>query len=177
VSRFSVRAFASGALSMFAHSPTIAIRGFTGELELVPGSLDTASLTFAVDARTLTLQDDVKDSDRREIERQMRENVLEVERFPQILFESRQVSATRLDETRYAARVSGRLTLHGVTNDHMIVAQVTFLGTMLRANGEFPILQSQYGIKPVSAVGGTITVKDELKCVFDIVARRGQPSA
>jgi hypothetical protein len=42
----------------------------------------------------------------------------------------------------------------------------------LRANGEFPLLQSNFNIKPVTAVGGTIKLKDELKCSFDIVAHK-----
>ena len=43
---------------------------------------------------------------------------------------------------------------------------------MLRAFGEFAIRQSDYNIKPVSAIGGGLKVKDEVKFSFDIVARR-----
>ena len=43
---------------------------------------------------------------------------------------------------------------------------------MLRAFGEFSLRQSDYGIKPVSAVGGGLKVKDEVKFTFDIVARK-----
>ena len=32
--------------------------------------------------------------------------------------------------------------------------------------------QSDYEIKPVSAAGGTVKLKDELKLSFDIVARK-----
>jgi hypothetical protein len=42
----------------------------------------------------------------------------------------------------------------------------------LRASGEFTVLQTDYDIRPVSAAGGTIKLKDELKCTFDIVARK-----
>jgi hypothetical protein len=41
----------------------------------------------------------------------------------------------------------------------------------LRAKGEFPIRQTDYKIKPVSVAGGTLKVKNEVKCTFDIVAR------
>jgi hypothetical protein len=40
----------------------------------------------------------------------------------------------------------------------------------LHAKGSFPLRQSEYSIKPVSAGGGTIKVKDELRFTFDIVA-------
>ena len=43
---------------------------------------------------------------------------------------------------------------------------------MLRANGEFSVRQTDYGIKPVSVAGGALKLKDELKCSFDIVARK-----
>jgi len=43
---------------------------------------------------------------------------------------------------------------------------------MLRANGEFPLSQRAYRIKPVSVAGGALKLKDELKCTFDIVARK-----
>ena len=36
ISRFTVRAFASGMLSAFGHSPTIAIRDFAGEAQFNP---------------------------------------------------------------------------------------------------------------------------------------------
>ena len=46
------------------------------------------------------------------------------------------------------------------------------MGTMLRISGEFPIRQSDYGIKPVSFAGGALKLKDELKFSFELVARR-----
>jgi len=43
---------------------------------------------------------------------------------------------------------------------------------MLHAFGEFTIRQSDYNIKPISAIGGGLKVKDELKFSFDIVGRK-----
>jgi hypothetical protein len=45
-------------------------------------------------------------------------------------------------------------------------------GSSLRASGEFSVRQSQFGIVPVSAAAGTIKIKDEVKCTFDILARK-----
>jgi hypothetical protein len=52
-----------------------------------------------------------------------------------------------------------------------VTAQVTVTGDMLRAYGEFSILQSDYGIPLVNVAGGALKLKDELKFAFDIVAR------
>ena len=40
------------------------------------------------------------------------------------------------------------------------------------SRGDFSIKQSDYDIRPVSAAGGTIKLKDELKLSFDIAARK-----
>lgn len=171
-SRFTVQAFATGPLSMFAHSPTFAVHRYTGEVMLVPDTLESASVKVVVDASSLAVLDELRESDRREIEHRAKEEVLEVAKFPQITFESTKVSGQPVGETRYSVSVTGRLTLHGVTNEITIPAQVSIAEPMLRASGTFPIVQTRFGIRLVTAMGGAIRVKDELKCSFDIVARR-----
>jgi hypothetical protein len=66
----------------------------------------------------------------------------------------------------------GELSLHGVTNKQPVAAQVALIGNTLRAHGDFSVLQSSYGIKPISIGGGSLKLKDELKCSFDILARK-----
>jgi polyisoprenoid-binding protein YceI len=82
------------------------------------------------------------------------------------------VSASVLGDNRYQANLNGNLTLHGETRPITIPTQVTLLGDMLRAGGEFPLLQTNFGIAPVSVAGGTLKLKDEVKFSFDIVARK-----
>ena len=43
MSRFTVRAFASGVFSAFGHNPTIAIRDFSGEADFDPATLENAA--------------------------------------------------------------------------------------------------------------------------------------
>jgi polyisoprenoid-binding protein YceI len=68
--------------------------------------------------------------------------------------------------------LNGELTLHGVTRPMPVSARVVIQSDSLRASGEFTVRQSEYDIAQVSAAGGAIRVKDELKCTFEIVARR-----
>ena len=171
-SRFIVKAFATGMLSAFGHSPTIAIRDFTGEVRFSPDHLEAASLRLQIKADSLVVTDEVSDKDRREMERQMREEVLETARYPEIVFESTKVSAEKVMGSQYRTRITGNLSMHGVTRECVIDAQVIAGEDTLRTNGEFPLRQSDFNIKPVSAVGGTIKLKDELKFSFDIVAYR-----
>ncbi len=171
-SRFTVQAFAEGLLSSFGHDPVIAIRDFEGEVEFVPGTLEGARVRLTIKADSLAVADDVKEKDRLEIERMMRDDVLEVSNYPEIVFESTSVAASRIKEGRYRARVIGDLTLHGIKQPNLwIQAEVTFCDDdTLRAQGEFSLRQTDYKIKPVSVAGGTLKVKNELKFKFDITA-------
>jgi len=45
-------------------------------------------------------------------------------------------------------------------------------GDMLRASGKFSLMQSDYGIKPISVAGGALKVKDELQFSFEMVLRK-----
>jgi hypothetical protein len=49
---------------------------------------------------------------------------------------------------------------------------VSLPGDTLRATGEFSVLLSDYEIRPVSAVGGAVKLKDEIKLSFTISARK-----
>ena len=172
MSRFTVQAFASGMLSAFGHSPTMIVRDFTGKLEFAPGSLDAAALHIRIKAGSLNVTDNISEKDRREIEGALNKDVLETAQYPEMVFESSKVSANKVSDGQYLVNLVGDLSLHGVTNSQPISAQVAIMGGILRAYGEFKLLQTAYGIKPVSIGGGSLKVKDELKCSFNIVARK-----
>jgi polyisoprenoid-binding protein YceI len=125
---------------------------------------------MTIKAASLEITDKVSTSDRQKIEGTMRDEVLEIAKYPDISFKSTSVSASKTGEGQYQARISGDLTLHGVTRPVAMTAQLEFGDKTLRAKGGFAIKQSNLSIKPVSVAGGTIKVKDELKFTFDIVA-------
>lgn len=169
-SRFTLRAFAGGFLSAFAHDHNISIRDFNGEADFTYGTVEPASLHITIKADSLAVTDKISDSDRQKIQGTMRDEVLEVSKFPEIVFKSSGISATKTGEGQYQARIAGELTLHGVTRPLTINSQLEFGDKTLRARGAFAIKQSTFDIKPVSVAGGTIKVKDELKFTFDITA-------
>ena len=172
-SRFTVRAFVGGLLSGVAgHDHTIAIRDFSGTAAFTYGSVTPASLQFTVKADSLAVTDKVSESDRNKIQATMRNDVLDVNSYPEITFKSTSVTATRVEEGKYQTRIAGDLTLHGTTRALAFNALVTFYETRLEAEGQFALRQTEYGIRPVSVAGGTIKVKDELKFSFNIVANR-----
>jgi polyisoprenoid-binding protein YceI len=172
ISRFTVRAFAGGMFSAFGHNPTLAIREFEGEARFSPDALDEAGLVIRIKASSLAMTDNMSDKDRRELELTLNQDVLETSRYPEISFESTKVSVSKAGDGQFFVNVVGALTLHGVSNTQAVSAQISLTGDMLRAHGEFSVLQSAYGIQPVSVAGGALKVKDELKCSFDIVGRK-----
>jgi polyisoprenoid-binding protein YceI len=171
-SRFTVRAFAGGMLSAMGHSPTFAIRNFTGEAEFDPAAPGQAKLKMEIRADSLEVTDEISGEDRREIESAMNQKVLESSKYELILFESTSVSAEQVGEGRFKVSLNGNVSLHGVTRSVPFTAQVTLSGDILRASGEFSILQTAFGITLVSVAGGALKIKDEIKFAFDMVARK-----
>jgi len=102
----------------------------------------------------------------------MKQQVLQTAQYPNITFEGTATSASRLSEGRFQVSLDGTLSLRGATGHAPVTTQVILLGDMLRASGEFSILQTDYGIPLVSVAGGALKLKDELKFTFDIVARK-----
>jgi len=90
-SQFTVHAFASGLAAVVAHNPKFAIRDFSGEAQFVPDTLRDASIQVRIKAASLELMDEVSEYDRGEIDRVMFNEVLEVSRFPEIVYTSTQI--------------------------------------------------------------------------------------
>jgi len=172
LSRFTIKAFASGMLSGLGHNPTIAVRSYTGSAKASPDNLEGASLQVRIQPDSFTVTDDVSSKDRQDIESRMKQAVLETSRFSEIAFDSTNISASQLGAGRFNAAITGDLSLHGVRKSFTFNAQVIVTGPTLRGFGEFALRQTDYDIELVSVAGGTLKVKDELKVSFDILARK-----
>ncbi|MFI5175376.1 MAG: YceI family protein [Terriglobia bacterium] len=172
-SRFEVRVFSGGLLRAFGHDHTIKVKDFSGTVEIETSTLDRSSLQLRIKANSLSLSgSEVSEKDRKEIEGTMRNQVLEVDRFPEIVFKSTRVTTRKISEGEYEAKMEGDLQLHGVTRHETIPARLKINENELSAQGEFSLKQSDYAIKPVSAGGGTVKVKNEVKFSFDIIGVR-----
>jgi polyisoprenoid-binding protein YceI len=171
-SRFTVQAFAAGLLSGLAHSPTFAIRQFTGELRFGLETVAQTAIHLTVKADSLTVQGDVSPNDREEIEGRMRREVLETAASPEVVFASTEIAADKVSDNWYRLRVQGSIRLRGVQKPQPVEAQLQLLEDGVRLSGQCTLLLSAFGIKPVTALGGLIKLKDELKFDFDLVGRK-----
>jgi|SoiMethySBSTD1v2_1073268.scaffolds.fasta_scaffold687876_2 hypothetical protein len=95
--------------------------------------------------------------------RNMLEKTLEADRYPYASIGVRRAGAA-------AADVS--VALHGTTRTMHVPLAVTESPEAIAVNGELALRQTDFGITPLSVVGGAIQVQDEVKLRFDIRARR-----
>jgi polyisoprenoid-binding protein YceI len=125
---------------------------------------DAHMVDILVDARGLRVLDpDASQEHRDQIQaRMLGSDVLDANRFPDIHFASGKAEATEAGWT-----VHGQLQLHGQVRP--VTATVQHQGNHYR--GSIHLKQTDFGITPVAAAGGTVKVKDDVVVEFDIVTR------
>jgi polyisoprenoid-binding protein YceI len=101
--------------------------------------------------------------------------VLDVSRFPAIAFRSTRVSGRRVSPGVYELEVTGDLALHGSTRALSVPVRVEVTDSALTATGRAEVRQKDFGIRPVSAGGGLVKVKNALEVEFRFVARPASP--
>jgi polyisoprenoid-binding protein YceI len=172
MSRVTVRPFATGTLSA-TQNPTVLVRELAGEACLIPGTLDGASFQIRIKTASLTVVDDREAGECNEIERSAYRDVLEADKYPEIVFSTSKISASKAGEGgQYWINLVADLSLHGVTGSEPVAAQVVVAGDTLFARGELTVDHAAYKINAVALAGGALKLKQEVKCLFDIVARK-----
>ncbi|HEY0704306.1 MAG TPA: YceI family protein [Candidatus Acidoferrales bacterium] len=171
-SRLTAHAFASGLVKAVLHNPKFAVRNFAGEVDFSGASLTRAKVKLAIQTTSLALLDEVSVRDYEEIRRVTQEEVLEGELFPEILFESSEIKATKISKNLYNASITGNLSLHGRTQVQVIECQVVASKESVRAIGHFNVRQTDFGIKITSIAGNTLKMEDEVKIGFFILAQK-----
>lgn len=173
-SKFMAHANAGGLLWFKGHNHHLAASEFTGEVQLTPDTITPASLRLVVKAASLhETGADFTEPQKQIINKELREIVLHPDKYPDIVFQSTNVTMKTPAAGRYEVKIDGDLTLHGVTKRITIPAVVTLNGDNLRAVGGFSIDRDDYGVKATSAFHGLVRVKHDIKFEFDIVGRRG----
>lgn len=156
-SKITVYAYKSGLFSFATHDHVI-------DVPIARGTLDEQARTieFTVRANTLQVLDpNESDKNRAEIRSTMLgPKLLEADKFAEMSFRSTSVKQTDAN----TAAVEGVLTVHGVGRP---------VALTVRRDGAFYVgttkmKQTDYGMTPVTAAGGTVKVKDEIKVEFRV---------
>src|SRR5437762_5401135 len=168
-SKFIAHALAGGLLWFKGHDHLVAVREFTGEAELTSESVNPASLQITAKTESMVETSDVFTEQQKQIiNKELREIVLEPAKYPDIIFRSTNVSGKATGSNQYDLKITGDLTLHGVTRQITIPTHVTVTGNELRAIGEFSVDRSDFKVKATSAVHGLVRVRNKVKFTFEI---------
>ncbi|MEV5747966.1 YceI family protein [Actinoallomurus sp. NPDC052308] len=163
-----LRTSRSGVGRKVGHDLTIEVTRWSGEAAVDP--TDPASLSVNVDAEVDSLRvregtggvKPLTDSDRAEIEKNAREKILHAGAHPLITFRSSGAQGTPESFT-----LTGELTIMGRTRP------LTVRGGVAddRVRGRATVVQTQWGIKPYSALLGALKLADEVEVEFDLALR------
>ncbi len=161
----------AGVLGFAGHPHEVTTHGVTGKVSVDRADIARSTVSLDIDAASLrvTGKGDPP-SDVPEVQRVMLgDRVLDVARFPAVAFRSRRVSRTAGTATAPTRlKIDGDLTLHGVTHPVTVTPDVSIAPDGLTARGRFTIRQTDFGIQPVTAAGGTVRVRDAVDIVFEL---------
>jgi polyisoprenoid-binding protein YceI len=162
----------SGAFSFAGHTHEVEAPLTSGVVRLDGDALarSTVRLEFNAAAMRVSGKGEPPGDVPKVTEAMLGPQVLDVKKYPSIVFESTSVTARgalpALDLT-----VAGKLTIRDMTKPVTAPVAVKVDGSTLTATGKFTIKQTDFGIKPISAGGGAVKVKDELTITFTISAK------
>ena len=164
----------AGVFAFAGHDHEVVAPAVQGQITLDRLNVSRSTLSATFDATALKVTGKGEPSeDVPEVQRVMlSDRVLDVQRHPTITFRSRQVSVVKQSADQMTLRITGDLTLHGVTQRLDVPVTVQLTGAGLRATGTTTVQQSQFGMRPVTAGAGTVRVKDEVEVVFSVTATR-----
>lgn len=161
-----------GSLASFGHDHVVASRSVEGFVAPAAGDADLSVplWTLTVDEPALRdaagLDTQPSPSDIEGTRANMLDKVLHAD--------EQSVASVRLRGVRDAAghiAIEPSVTLNGTTRVVKAEVHVASESDLIRVTGRLPILQTDFGLVPFSALGGAIRVQDALEVRFDIVAR------
>lgn len=172
-SRFTIEVGRAGLFKVFGHDHLIVVDRFTGEVDWNANAPAESRFILDVDAASLRVADDeVSEEDRGKIQSDMESKALALPANPHIRFESTRVEVQRVNGAAFQFKVKGTLSLRGVEKPFEIPLTLTMDGDRATAKGEVALQSDKWGVPQVSAVGGSVKTKSDLKLHFEIVAVR-----
>jgi len=163
----------AGLMSFAGHAHEVVAPAARGRVTFDPLDLPHASVSLEFDAAALRVMGTGESaSDLSTVQATMlSDRVLDVAHFPKIDFQSRNVSVALHGANAADVTIEGDMTLHGKSRPMTIRASAALdAAGGVTARGSFTIKQTDFGIVPVTAAGGTIRVKDELDIQFVLKA-------
>ena len=167
-SHLDVNTGKAGLLGFAGHKHQIRARQFSGTVVYVPGNPANSHLAITVLTRGLEVLTPPDTEEIRKVTEAMRDEVMQVDQYPEITLVSKQVTPIP-----GGYRVLGALTMHGQTRNVPVDFLVEIRGDTLRARANFEVKQTDFGIRPFrGGPGGTVRVADKVTFDIDAIALR-----
>jgi polyisoprenoid-binding protein YceI len=93
---------------------------------------------------------------------------LKKSKYPTVSFVSDQEVTMTLSGNQFSGKVSGKLTIAGITKQVSIPIQGTLENDTISVSAAYPVSMSDYGIKPPTALFGTIKSGNDVKVHFNL---------
>ena len=157
-----VKVYKEGMAAKMGHDLTMEASDWSGNIDLNPDDPSASSVQVTIDPSSLEITDakggakPLSDKDRADIAK----NITKTLGNSAITFESEAVSGSPPNVT-----VKGDLTISGHSKP---VSLNLTVGDDGKATGKTTIVQTQFGIKPFSAMMGALKVKDSVDVEFDV---------
>ena len=149
-----------GVAKKVGHDLVIEAKAWTAKVNVDGDDLTRSTASVTVDTRSLEVVSGtggakpLSDKDRKDIKENIDKKVLKTDKFPDITFQSSRVESKGADK----ATVHGDLTIMGTARP----ASMDIVVSGNKANGTMTLRQSDFGIKPFSALMGALKLADEL---------------
>jgi polyisoprenoid-binding protein YceI len=160
-----------GAIRRLHPSHTISVPTYTSKLT-IPKDESKTAFAITVEAKALINVDKTMgDFERKGFQNVLQKQVLESDKFPQIVFKSSALTALKKDGEKRTFTLNGALAFRGVTKPVSFPVNATFGKEKITASGSAKIKQTDFGITPYADALGAIKVGDEMTVNFLIVAK------
>jgi polyisoprenoid-binding protein YceI len=167
-SRLVVKTGKAGLFGFAGHTHVIRAGAVSGQLVHHPGT-PTSYLRLKVPTESLEVLTPPDTAEIRQVTEAMREDVLHVDKHPEMIF-----AADSVEAKRGKLELQLAVTMNGVTRKVPVTADVSIGSDTVRATGSFTANQTDFGIKPYrGGPAGTVKVADRLTFCFDLVGVRG----
>lgn len=167
--RLLVRTHRGGLGARAGHDLVIEATRWAGQVSIDAGEPPGGHVEVRVDTHGLEVREGhggarpLTDKDRLEIKSNIEEKVLNADRYPELRFTAEKVAVEDHD-----AHLIGNLTIGGQTRPTGVDVDLEPAADGLHAHGTVQLRQTDFGIKPYSALMGMLKVADEVEVDFDV---------
>ncbi len=159
--RIEIQTSVEGPLSFVTTSPKLLASKIQAQVDLN----STPQVQVLVNADSLkVISEKISSSDHSRILKAVSDKILKIDQFPEIHFVST-VASIRDSCYPFSVVVMGKLTINGISKEIDLVFKHTKNSLLCQAS----ILQSDFKIKPLTGMGGSLRCKDKLDVNIQIM--------